>query len=172
MLIYHPAFDAYHAAFRMIAISERVQRLEIDKARILDFYLLFPFAISSIKLPDQLKGFRKEAKKLANPFHDPMDRRSTFRDMRYIQEVALKCIAAADVIRIQDFTSGHVVRSGVNLSKEMHHRVRGFLDEREPASTFVLEKLSTIDLLGAGGLKDRTGLMEYRYDAVEADAES
>ncbi|HGA8765958.1 TPA: ABC-three component system middle component 5, partial [Salmonella enterica subsp. enterica serovar Virchow] len=46
MLIYHPAYDAYHCLFRMIALIDHVNEIEVDKARILDFYLIFPALVS------------------------------------------------------------------------------------------------------------------------------
>lgn len=32
MLIYHPAYDAYHCLFRMIALIDHVNEIEVDKA--------------------------------------------------------------------------------------------------------------------------------------------
>lgn len=48
MLIYHPAYDAYHCVFRMLLIAERVSGIEVEKARILDFYLVFPGMVKKI----------------------------------------------------------------------------------------------------------------------------
>ena len=41
ILTYHPVFDAYHCAFRLIRIlsHDNVYKIERDKLRILDFYL-------------------------------------------------------------------------------------------------------------------------------------
>lgn len=164
MLIYHPAFDAYHTAFRMLAITESIPKLEIDKARLLDFYLLFPATVSTIRLPIEHKGVRKEAKVFINTFHDPLDPKITFRDMSYIQEVSLKSIAAAGLIDIDGIADGFIVRTSMQLSGDLRLRLKEFIEYRNPVSRFVLTTLSAIALRGVDGLKDRTGLMEYRYD--------
>lgn len=98
MLIYHPGYDAYHCIFRLLAVIDKVQDLEIDKARILEFFLLYPAAVSQVKIPQGMTAIRKEAKLLSNQYHDPINTRTTFRDMRFIQDAALKCIAAASLI--------------------------------------------------------------------------
>jgi len=47
MLIYHPAFDAYHCVYRMTMLTQKVKELEYSKLRILDFYLCFPAEIDN-----------------------------------------------------------------------------------------------------------------------------
>ena len=43
MLIYNQAYDLYHTMFRILQIMEKTEEIiEIDKLRILDFYLAFP----------------------------------------------------------------------------------------------------------------------------------
>lgn len=43
MLIYHPAFDAYHATLRMLALLAFEMDFDVEKARILDF--IWPFRV-------------------------------------------------------------------------------------------------------------------------------
>ena len=44
MIIYNPAFDIYHCVYRMISILSNLvnEKIEVDKLRILDFYMVFP----------------------------------------------------------------------------------------------------------------------------------
>lgn len=166
MLIYHPAFDAYHCVFRMLAVTECVNQLEIDKARLLDFYLLFPAAVASIRLPAALREARKLAKSTANVYHDPLNPATTFREMRDIQEAALKCIAASGLIDIKRFEAGYVSRTTVKIPDELKRKVDEFLTERQPIAGFVLNGLAGIPLRGNDGLKHRTELMEHKYDVA------
>src|ERR1043166_3146296 len=60
-LSYQAAFDPLHTIYRDLRIFEAIGPLKplfVDHLRILDFYLLFPFKISSIRLIPQHRRFR------------------------------------------------------------------------------------------------------------------
>ena len=60
MLIYNQAYDLFHTMFRILQITEKNKDiLEIDKLRILDFYLAFPSELLEIK---SFQGFKKYEK--------------------------------------------------------------------------------------------------------------
>ncbi|HEN3580842.1 TPA: ABC-three component system middle component 5 [Yersinia enterocolitica] len=164
MLIYHPAYDAYHCLFRMIAVIDHLSTLEVDKARILDFYLMFPSLVSDIRMPPNYIGDKKVAKSYANKYHDPINQLSTFRDMHQIQIAALRCLAASGLIDLPRFEKGEVHRTDMEIPDGLLLSMRGFLNEKNNIYTFIIEKLSKFNLTGKDGLKDRTRLMEYRYD--------
>ena len=42
--------------------------------------------------------------------------------------------------------------------------MRDFINTKEDVYSFIINDLSTLHLTGKDGLKDRTNLMEYRYD--------
>lgn len=164
MLIYHPAFDAYHCVFRMLAVTEWITELEIDKARLLDFYILFPSTIASIRLPSGLADARRIAKLTANVYHDPLNPATTFKEMRYIQEAAFKCIAASGLIDIKNFETGLISRTEMIIPNELKLKVDAFLMGRQAIAKIVLDGLASIPLRGIDGLKHRTKLIEHRYD--------
>jgi len=166
MLIYHPTHDAYHCVFRMLVISEAIPELEVDKARILDFYLLFPSAISTMRLPSNLRGVRKIADAIANPYHDPLNINTTFRELRNIQDAALKCIAASGLIDVDRFSEGYVTRTVESIPIDLQEKIDAFVSERGKVADIILGKISKIELRGANGLKQRSSLMEYRYDVT------
>ncbi|MFV0672891.1 ABC-three component system middle component 5 [Variovorax sp. tm] len=166
MLIYHPAYDAYHCIFRMLSIVEHVRGLEIDKARLLDFYLMFPSAVSEIRLPSNLKEARKLARTFSNVYHDPISVASTFRDMAEIQLAALKCIAASGLIDAKKLAAGLVERTSLAMPPEILSKISGFLAQRDPLAGIILFGLGALPLRGDDGLKHRTSLMEYRYDVA------
>lgn len=164
MLIYHPAYDAYHCVFRMLAVAERINNAEIDKAKLLDFFLVFPGAIGKIRLPSDMLSLRKISKEAANVYRDPVSRASTFLEMRHIQEAALKSIAASGLIDIDQYSAGYVVRTSMALPNAVEEKLQEFLSLNSIVVDAVLNDLAKIPLLGKDGLKHRSELMEYRYD--------
>ena len=90
MLIYHPAYDAYHCLFRMIALINNIDTIEIEKARILDFYLTFPSLVEKIRMPQNHSHIKKIAKKYFNDYRNPINSASVFQDMHQIQISAIR----------------------------------------------------------------------------------
>lgn len=166
MLIYHPAYDAYHCVFRMLVVAEHVKDAEIDKARLLDFYLVFPGAIEKIRLPNDMRSLRQIAKDAANIYRDPVSSSSTFLEMRHIQEAALKSIAASGLIDIERYSAGYVERTAMHLPSAVTEKLHEFLSVNSAVVDAVLNDLAKIPLLGNDGLKHRSQLMEYRYDVA------
>ncbi|PVZ59230.1 hypothetical protein C9422_09765 [Pseudomonas sp. B1(2018)] len=165
MLIYHPAFDAYHCVFRMLAVIQVVPSLEVEKARLLDFYLMFPSAMKDIRLPASLSHGRKIAKSVSNVYHDPLNPQVAFRDMAQIQSSALRSIAASGLINLQQFEKGMIERMDTALPASLLEKVSAFLSGQQTVVDFVLKELASLPLRGLNGLKHRTELLEYRYDA-------
>lgn len=166
MLIYHPAMDAYHCVFRILLILRRVERIEVDKARILDFYILFPSAILSARLPESLRSRRKLLGTYKNPYRDPISPTTSFHEISRIQEAAINCIAGSGLVDIASLADGLLVRSKAALSNELMRSMDDYLAKNSDLAQVIFEHLSSIPLLGSDGLKHRTSLMEYRYDNV------
>ncbi|MFP1910298.1 ABC-three component system middle component 5 [Lonsdalea quercina] len=164
MLVYHPAYDAYHCLFRMMAIIERTDQLEIDKLKILDFYILFPSLLSNVKIPRQFVKIKKRAKKSYNEYHDPINPRIIFKEMRQIQDAAIKCMVAAGYIYPDEFSNGYILRTDKKLPKKIASEMKDFLDKKNPFSSFIIQDMAKFHLTGPDGLKSRTQLMEHRYD--------
>ncbi|MDI1308626.1 MAG: hypothetical protein PSV17_04230 [Methylotenera sp.] len=165
MLIYHPAYDAYHCIFRLLKIVQVTKSIEISKLRILDFYLVFPSEISKIRLTE-----KTEIKKLANNFqniyHGPVNAYQTFRDMQDLQLAAISTLIASKIIDSEKASLGIIHKTTEPLPEELTFKHDGIEDEDNKINDFILNYLSKINLNGTDGLKHRTGLMEYRYDNV------
>lgn len=165
MLIYHPAFDAYHCVFRMLALIEASPLIEVDRARLLDFYLAFPSAIADIRLPSTLSHGRRLAKSLANVYRDPLNPKAVFRDMAQIQHAALRSIVALGLVDVKLYEQGVLKRnSAVILPSDLRRCLEKYLEASPAVLGFLLKDLATIPLRGLNGLKHRTELLEYRYD--------
>lgn len=164
MLVYHPAYDAYHCLFRMMSIIERVDEVELDKLKILDFYMLFPALLKLVRMPRQFTKFKKDAERIKNEYHDPINPLVTFKDMKHIQEAAIKCMLATGYIDSKFFSEGIIKRSDKKIASSLKIKMDDFISRREPFSSFIIDKLAKFHLVGPDGLKSRTQLMEYRYD--------
>ncbi|MBV4545091.1 ABC-three component system middle component 5 [Pseudomonas triticicola] len=164
MLIYHPAYDAYHCVFRMLSILSVIPSLEYDKARLLDFYLTFPSAVQTITLPKTLSHGKRTAKKFENIYHDPFDPFLIFKDMRAIQISAIGCLVASGIVDRSSYAEGIISRTNVKLPKSLETRISVFLESRPEIGDFILQDLAILPLRGINGLKHRTGLLEYKYD--------
>jgi hypothetical protein len=166
MLIYHPAYDAYHGVFRMLVVVEQKRDIEIDKARLLDFYLLFPSQVAKMRLAPGSSKVKRAANGAANVYHDPVSALAMFREMRHIQLAALKCVAASGFVSLERLAAGFVTRTDTPLPDALRVKVAEFLTNRESLAEYILGTLGDMALRGANGLKDRSELMEYRYDVV------
>lgn len=166
MLIYHPAFDAYHCVFRMLILAEHLGQLEVDKGRILDFYLAFPSALTGVRWPNNVRSARRAAASFQNPYRMPVSARATLREMHDMQDAALRCLAAAELIEVDALQAGEIRRTEHEIPAALSAGINDYLQEGAEATDLILVKLASIPLLGADGLKDRTSLMDFRYDVA------
>jgi len=150
----------------MTLLTQSVKELEYTKLRILDFYLCFPAEIASIELPQNLQKIRAIAKKSANKFRGPVSSLRTFRELEQIQKSAARLLAASDVFDSKKLEEGIISRTNRPLPAEFGRISPNPSDNVDALTNFVLTQLSQLPLLGTGGLKQRSGLMEYRYDPV------
>lgn len=171
MLAYQPAFDPFHAIFRLCRLLPTVSAcapVEKDKARILDFYLAFPFLAASMSFKQGQTGLRKIARSYdyLRPYGGMPDSRDLFLRMAPVQKMAAETLAAHGIIDPDAYRQG-MVMIGDNLPPDqLADRVEE-LNTQQAEFIKVLNTLcSDYALLGADGLKQRTGLMEHRYDAV------
>jgi hypothetical protein len=170
-LTYNEAFDPYHAAFRFLRLHlacDMKVRVPFDTIRILDFYLLFPFRLQSMKFFDEDKGWRKVSKSYGEqaPYGTMPNDTTVFSRMETFQRAAASSLVisgylapdAWDHNEVQ-FTK-EVIPDVLRLRcSELNTRMRDVME--------ILCQLGTrYPLGGRDGLKDRTGLLEYRYDPV------
>ncbi len=164
MLIYHPAYDAYHCVFRALVVTQVLKKIEIAHLRIIDFFFVFPAEYKNITLPRQLTPGRASLSKLTNEFHGPVNMLQAFKDMEHIQVAAISTMAASGILDPKALEQGIVQRTNVAISSELQEKIDLAIADAGPKMDFIVRGLSEIPLLGVDGLKHRSGLMEYRYD--------
>jgi len=167
MLIYSQAYDLYHTMFRILQIMEMYkQELEVDKLRILDFYLAYPAELLEIK---SFVGFRKYEKYLkteSNTYERVIDRKRLFFKMEHIQISAMKALISYDLFDAKEFKNGKLQRTDIQLSENLALRINEANEENQNLITLITGPLASMNLYGQLGLKERTNLIEFKYDAV------
>jgi hypothetical protein len=167
MLVYHPAFDLSHGLFRMLRLLEAnpERRMKWDTFRILDLYYLFPHLLEAARLPRTMTKRKRDFGKLGSKYTRVPTPRMFIQQLRGIHESIARSLAAKGFIEPSKFDEGLLVRTEREIPAEL---VRMFADAAEDAALvdMLAIELAAIPLTGSDGLKDRTGLLEHRYDAA------
>lgn len=165
MLIYHPAFDSHHSAFRQLVLLSQLPKSTSTEAqlRILDYYFLFPSELGSVTFPNTLRKEKKRWAQLKSRYNRIPDPRRVFDELKPYQEEGIRMLAATSVIEVKE-VSGHLNISLVNIPESLIPIVDSATEEHSDILRLLAGEFSKIDLYGASGLKARTRLFEYRYD--------
>jgi hypothetical protein len=168
MLIYDPALDPYHSAVRILSIllaaAQREIVVSVDAARIADYFLVYPYKIRSFRLPTDFKDIRKAATESDNPYRRSTGARAAFERMRPIFFSALTGLVAAGLVDEEALKDGPLSLSRTDLPPDLLAAIERFQGRQTKVGHFVLSELIRIPSNGINGLKDRSGLIEFRYD--------
>lgn len=170
-LTYEPAFDPLHTMFRAFRIREglsRPFRLPRDLFRILDFYLLFPASLQNLRFRPEHRRLKKQAAatKRAPPYGPRPDDLVLFERMRPFQDAALDTLAMRGFFSNEALNEGWVTPEDKPVPPELIDRVGATNATEADLLTALRTIAKDYQLEGLNGLKDRTGLLEHRYDAV------
>jgi hypothetical protein len=168
MLIYHPAFDPYHCAFRgmrILGILEGID-IEVDSFRIGDFYILFPSLIAQMKLSQDLLKWRSRFSEAKNPYHFSGDQKIVFGRMRVFQLMGLRALAHNGIIDEAKLQKGTIVKGSSTWPETLSGVVKKANEQESDLMNFLRDLFMKIPFRGVNGLKARSGLLEYKYDNV------
>jgi hypothetical protein len=166
MLVYHPAFDIYNCVFRMLQLLTHMKQdeVEVDRLRIWDFYLTFPNEARNISYPNSLSELRRIFKKNPpNPYEDLIDPKRIIERMKSFQLSALKCIASYGLIDTKLLGKNVVRRTTKEIPRELVDKFNELTVEQANIIKLIVG-FWELPLYGKYGLKDRTGLIEFKYD--------
>ena len=166
MIIYNPAFDIYHCVYRMISILSNLvnEKIEVDKLRILDFYMVFPGEIKYISFPRKLFSFKKEYKDIPSEFDSSSIRNKVFNAMENYQLLAINCLASINYIDIDELKNNTIVKNTKFDNVQIKALIRDPANHNQRLIDFLSKQLSTLELKGSLGLKSKTGLIEAKYE--------
>lgn len=169
MLIYEPAFDPYHSAVRILAMAQNSAKLgaqvAIDAIRIADHYLVYPAALNQFRFPSEFRAIRKLVRDAENPYRTSGGK-AVFERMQPIFLAALSSLAAKGLVDGEALKQGVIVASEIENSSDLTVAINRFQQRQTKIGEFILKDLLLIPTNGAGGLKDRSGLIEYKYDVA------
>jgi hypothetical protein len=168
MLIYNPAFDLHHSVFRLLQLLtvDPSRQFEIERLRILDFFLLFPEEIEHIRFPRELMGKRTLFRKKANPYRNLGNARRVYAEIAPFQLAALQSLAARGLVDADALRDARVVRTNEPLPPALSEAVALRNQHSPELIDLVSSNLAKIPLHGEGGLKARANLQDTRYDAT------
>ena len=170
-LLFQPAFDPYHTVFRMLRLRTTMPRgraLHSDHFRLLDYYLMFPSRIVRIRVQQKHRGLRNRAMASAGatPYEQQPDGRLLFGRMKPFQVVAIQGLATRRYIDPNRLEKNEVSFADREIPSPLKERVDQANAEAAAVIAFLCVLANEYELGGVGGLKDRTGLMEFRYDSI------
>ncbi len=164
-MIYHPKNDIYHCCFRLLSILKNSsQPISIEKIRIIDFYLVYPNFVKEIALPRKSGNgkLKNQYAKMPPPFELMPNKKILFSELKDFQYSSISLLRAKSLIKLNE---GMISKAPEYLSlPAIFFEENNILNDEIQVK--LIQCLSSIDMLGDKGLKQRTGLMEYRYDSI------
>ena len=172
MIVYNQAFDLYHTIFRIFHFLNKFENdtiIEIERIRIWDFYLLFPNKIHDIRLKQGESDIRKIRKSFikdsSNPYERIFENRKVFEKIKPYQLSALYCIASYGIIDKSFLNQQRVVIINKGILNEFVQNFEEISPKEKNIIALMTSHFNQISLYGIDGLKNRTGLIESKYDA-------
>lgn len=171
-LTYSSAYDPYHAVFRLLAfsrIADKAEAYPFDSFRIVDFFHCFPWMIKDFPAYTRIEGFQKFRNSVARQHSGT--RFDVLPERQFVFERMMPSQYAARSVLLKE---GNLVSSGDNIkiknssvrTETLNDALGDYCKENKDLLIFLSRYLIRVPLLGAGGLKDRSGLGEFRYDVV------
>ncbi|HEY1193893.1 ABC-three component system middle component 5 [Flavobacterium sp.] len=172
MIVYQPSFDLYHSIYRMINILGHFKygdSIEIDRLRIWDYYLLYPNKLKTISLKKEENDIRQLINNFVlrkqNPYEQIFNDRKMFEKIRPYQMGALKYLASIGLIDKDYLKSNKISKISNEILKELKLITDKLSIQEENTISLLTGHFYYIPLSGKDGLKERTNLLESKYDA-------
>lgn len=168
MLIYHAARDLNHGMFRMLNLIDHcpAKSVAFDTMRILDFYYLFPHLLAEVSLPRHLIARKRKLREFGSKYSRVPSPHLFIQQLRGTMEVVARSLASKGFIEAPALDAASIIRTDQPLPPGISMAIERQLDVEKALVQLLGEELSQVPLLGPGGLKARTGLLEYRYDPI------
>ncbi|WP_291152286.1 ABC-three component system middle component 5 [Flavobacterium sp. UBA7680] len=167
MLVYHSAFDMYHCIYRLIQLLSNLKEeyVELERLRIWDYYLAFPNEMAKIRYEKGNKDIQNLFPKKYNPYEAVIDNRIIFEKMKPYQMTAIKTLASYGLIKKDYLTENRITKIDKILFDNLLKNYEPLSDREDNIIRIMTSYFYQMPLYGEKGLKDRTNLLEYRYDA-------
>lgn len=172
MIVYNQAFDLYHTIFRLLHFLKKFENnevIETERIRIWDFYLLFPGKIHEIHLKQGESDIRKLRKEFIKDSNNPYERitenRKIFEKIKPYQLAALNCIASYGIIEKSFLNQQRIKIINKSILDEFVNNFEELTAKEGNVIALMTSHFNQVSLFGTDGLKNRTNLIESKYDA-------
>ncbi|MBT9385643.1 hypothetical protein KM176_17360 [Pseudooceanicola sp. CBS1P-1] len=168
---YNEAFDPYHAVFRFARLHlacDISARMPFEMLRILDFYLLFPFRLQGMRFLEHDTGWRKISKNYEKrtPYGAMPEDNVVFLRMEPFQRAAAASLVHSGYLEGAAWNVEEVKFTPEELPLDFSSRCLAANEEMADFTNILCQIKSRYPLGGRDGLKDRTNLLEFRYDSI------
>ncbi len=168
MIIYHPVYDVNHCLYRILLALETSDHEEFDWPlfRLMDFYVLFPHLLKEIKpFPTSLRTFKKIVKAIPDAYEALPNSKRIIFELESIQNAAVQNLMAKGLVSVSKFDKQVVSRTPEMLPESLQDQLNSDDRVNEEWYRLIVNELPLSDFEGKHGLKARSKLMEYKYDA-------
>lgn len=170
-LSYQPAFDPFNAVFRGLQITQNFEKtVSFDAFRICDFFLVFPFFMAEpeVRYKQGHQWVRRVGRDYVSrkPYGKIPDRKLLFQRILPFQVAAMSSLVKNEIFDQDAWLNGEVKRTAVEVPIALLERINTENGKNKELIRALETLLVEYDLQGDDGLKSRTGLLEYRYDAT------
>ena len=166
MAMYHPLEDVNHCVFRMMLLTrDLAANPTLETFRIMDFYCLFPSALSEIRLPRKYLKYKQIFKEIPPPYELLPNNAALFDKLRHIQNNAMGCLVSLGFFDRAGFLDGVVAPTTQPLPLKIQEKITTSPLLGEEWFGFLTEAMPLFPSDGPDGWKARTQLDEFRYDS-------
>lgn len=161
-------FDPYHGALRMVFVllDSAEQRMEWDRLRLLDFFVVFPHLLGALSLPADLKARRRAFDEIPEPYEALPSPPRLFFQLGEIQAPAARLLIAGGFWSKDALNDGYAQFDSPDVPVRLQSLASKLSYREQPWYRLIVEGLVTVPLNGRRGLKERAGVMEFRHDPV------
>jgi len=166
MIIYHPAYDLNHCAYRFITLLSDIDgnNTEWDTLQLLDFYYVFPHFLAEMRLPKNPIATRNQLNKISGPYETLPNPKRLIFELSTLHKEAARALVAKGILDKDLFLKNIITL----YTEKVPESLKLHMSKDEKRNTFwyhlLVKVLAKYPINGKNGLKDRTQLMEYRYD--------
>lgn len=167
MLVYHSAFDIYHCVYRLIQLLSNLKEdyVELERLRMWDYYLAFPNEMTKIRYEKGNNDIQNLFPKKENPYEIVLDSKIIFEKMRPYQLTAIKTLVSYGLVEKDYLTENRVTKIDKTLFEGILKNYEPLSDRESNIIKIMTTYFYNMPLYGEKGFKDRTNLLEFRYDA-------
>jgi hypothetical protein len=151
--------------FRYLLLLEQhpSKSMHVDTLRIVDLYFMFPYLLRDFEFP---RGAGKAGRVLAgesSKYNRLPSPRLFLHQLRGLSSIALTSLAGRTLLNPERLKAETAERTASTIPVDLFASVTA---SEMALAEFLSTNIATISLSGRDGLKKRSGLMEFRYDAA------